>query len=377
MSDKNLFVYHYIALYREPVFLELSKLDELNFTLAADIETNNDIKIIPDGSSLYQNGRFYRLKNKWFLGRFLWQLGLFKLIFRSDIKTVTFLGDPNFLSTWVAIFLLKLRSVDFYLWTHGFVMRGGRGQRLLKKIMFQLSSGVFLYGNRSKNELVSIGIPEDKLHVIFNSLNYSHQRVIRESLTSEVLAEYKKRLGTDGLFQMIFIGRLTFHKKLDCLIKILPTLLRGDGAFSLVFIGSGEAREYLEELAIGLGVSESVKFLGSMYSENEIAPILMASDVCIAPGEVGLTAMHAMGYGIPVITHSNHKAQMPEFEAVKEGVSGELFIEDDMESLVEAIQKVHDNGSEFYRNKCIEIIESDFNPVVQANRIEVVLNGGA
>ena len=59
----------------------------------------------------------------------------------------------------------------------------------------------------------------------------------------------------------------------------------------------------------------------------------------VSPGNVGLTAMHALVYGIPVISHSNAAAQMPEFEAITPGLTGELFKENDVFSLCESLTR--------------------------------------
>jgi glycosyltransferase involved in cell wall biosynthesis len=372
-----LIVYHYFALYREPIFKELLMSKKMNIFLAGDKEANNDIKLVSEASELYVQGNFIRLNNVWGKGKYLWQVGVLSAVLKKKWKAVILLGDPNFISTWAVLLLSKFLPVKTYLWTHGFVMRGGGAQRLLKKFMYSLSDGVFLYGNTSKKELIEIGIGAEKLHVIYNSLNYFSQCELRNKISKNNILSTRKKLCTDGMFQLVFIGRLTFHKKLDILIKSLSLLMEKENDFALVFIGDGEAKESLENLAVSLGVSESVKFIGSIYAEEDIAPILMCSDVCVSPGEVGLTAMHAMGYGLPVITHSNDCAQMPEFEVVKPGITGELFVQDDVFSLVDAIGRVHENGSKFYRDNCIDIIESDYNPIVQAKRIGDVLNGNS
>ena len=62
------------------------------------------------------------------------------------------------------------------------------------------------------------------------------------------------------------------------------------------------------------------------------------SAVCVSPGNVGLTAIHSLTFGCPVITHDNFTMQMPEFEAIKEGVTGSFFKENDPKDLTSKIE---------------------------------------
>ena len=62
------------------------------------------------------------------------------------------------------------------------------------------------------------------------------------------------------------------------------------------------------------------------------------ASVCVCPAAVGLTAIHALSYGCPVISNDNVETQMPEFESIVEGETGSLFKENDIEDLVEKIK---------------------------------------
>lgn len=46
------------------------------------------------------------------------------------------------------------------------------------------------------------------------------------------------------------------------------------------------------------------------------AELIYNADLCVAPGNIGLTAMHAMMFGCPCISHNDFSWQMPEFEAI-------------------------------------------------------------
>jgi hypothetical protein len=120
-----------------------------------------------------------------------------------------------------------------------------------------------------------------------------------------------------------------------------------------------------------------VHFEGACYDEHRIAELISASTVTVAPGKVGLTAMHSMVYGVPVITHSDADDQMPEWEAIIPGVTGALFARDSVEGLEAAIREWTRDPwpSEPTRRACESIIDRFWNPHVQRRLIEHAVLG--
>ncbi len=97
--------------------------------------------------------------------------------------------------------------------------------------------------------------------------------------------------------------------------------------------------------------------------------------ICISPGNVGLTAMHSLVYGTPVITHNNFANQMPEFEAIIPGKTGDFFIEDNVDDLANVIEKwIKKPESQEISNNCFDIIDKYYNPNYQLSVIKGVIN---
>jgi glycosyltransferase involved in cell wall biosynthesis len=117
-----------------------------------------------------------------------------------------------------------------------------------------------------------------------------------------------------------------------------------------------------------------VFFAGPRYEEEEIAKFIANSDMCVAPGEVGLTAIHALTYGTPVCTHRNMAEQMPEVEAVVDGRTGILFDQTD-DSLKESIKAWFSgaNDREETRRRCYEVVDQKFNPQNQVRIFREVI----
>ena len=298
-----------------------------------------------------------------------WQEGVFRFVRKQDARTYLILGEPICLSTWVLFIKLKLSpsTRHIYTWTHGWYGRETWIKKIVKKIFFNMTDGVFLYGNYAKRLMIQEGFDPQKLYVVYNSLDYEKQLALRESLKAEdIYPDHFKNSNRT----LLFIGRLTYKKRLDLLIEALFKLRDKKQHYNLVLIGNGEAMERLKSLADEKGLSENVWFYGACYDEAINASLIYNADLCVSPGFVGLTAMHSMMFGTPVATHNCFKQQAPEFEAIKEGETGTFFEMDQLDSLISAISNWFErNGErrEEIRRKCFEEIDREWTPAFQLN----------
>jgi len=103
--------------------------------------------------------------------------------------------------------------------------------------------------------------------------------------------------------------------------------------------------------------------LGEIYDERKISRLIYESDLCVSPGNVGLSAIHSITYGTPVITHDDFKYQMPEFEIIKPGVNGFFFKKDSVEDLARKISL--SLGKNFDKKAVRKEILNKYNPQAQ------------
>ena len=75
------------------------------------------------------------------------------------------------------------------------------------------------------------------------------------------------------------------------------------------------------------------------FDEKINAELIYNADLCVAPGNIGLTAMHVLMFGCPAISHNNFKWQMPEFESIIPGHTGDFFEYDNVEDLARSISQ--------------------------------------
>ncbi|APU95299.1 glycosyl transferase family 1 [Sphingobacterium sp. B29] len=358
VEDKICLIYNFAQHYRLGIFKLLDRGLKMDFYFG---DKMGDIKKLNYGELSGFKGE---LKNIRILSNFYWQSGAVKLFFKDNYQSFLLLGEYYCISTWLILFFSLFSNKKVYLWSHGWYGKEGRVVSFIKKIFFSMSDAIFLYGEYAKKLMVAEGIKETKLHVIYNSLDYENQIRVRKSLSQNTL--YKEHFGNDDPI-LFFIGRLTKVKKLDMVIDALDLLRKSGQNFNLVIVGNGEEREYLIDKCAKLFLDKRVWFVGELYSEDKIGEYIFNADLCISPGNVGLTAMHSLVYGTPVITHDDFKYQMPEFEAVQNGYTGLFFQKDNLEDLYEKIMywKTLNFDRQVVRQRCFQVIDEKYNPQYQ------------
>jgi glycosyltransferase involved in cell wall biosynthesis len=235
---------------------------------------------------------------------------------------------------------------------------------------------MLLYHNRARDIMIKKGFRPETLYLVYNSLDYDKQIQVRNTITNQCLMELRKKLfDHPDLPVLLFIGRLTARRKLDYIIKSAKILHEQNIKCNMLFVGDGDEQSGLESLARELRLSSYVVFYGACYSEKELGPLIRMSDVCVAPGGVGLTCMHSLVYGTPVITHDNPDEQMPEYEAIRPGVNGDFFKQHDIYSLVDILKKwlTCRKSRQEIAESCYEVIERYYNPNYQLQVIDAAV----
>lgn len=363
-------IFNYAPHYRLPIFEELEKEFDCDFYFGNKINTN--IKKID-----YSNLKGFKKELKNYYGQyFMLRKSAWRLAFKSDVKLYLISWEPLNISLWFFLILCAVLGKKVYSWQHGISKTQVSNKFLiLEKFFMKLKSGTFLYGNFARNNMIRLGFKPSKLFLIYNSLDYLKHISLRNTIKKEnIYTKYFKN--NDPV--LLFIGRLTPVKKLDMIVDVHKKLLDEKILCNVVFIGDGEMKDKLETKISSKGLDKRTLFTGALYDEKKIANYLSHADVCISPGNVGLTAIHSLSYGLPVITNDNFETQMPEFESVEKGVTGDFFEEDNINSLKNVILNwllFSKTNREKIRLKCFEIIDNKYNPIHQVDIIKrTILN---
>lgn len=356
-------IYNYAQHYRASIFKLISETFDTDFFFG---DSMSDVKKM-DYTILKGNVTEVHTKR---IGHFTFQPQILSLLRQRKYSTYLMLGDTRSVSTW--LFLLK--SIFYphkkvFLWSHGFYGKESPIERLFKKLFFRLpNGGVFLYGNYARSLMIKCRLNPQKLYTLHNSLDYDSQISIRNKLSeSSIYRDHFKNAD----YNLVFIGRLTPVKKLDMILEAMSICLtEAHLKVNCTFVGSGAEEDNLKRLTNSLNLSDRVWFYGACYDETKIGELIYNADICVSPGNVGLTAMHSMVYGTPVITHNDYAHQMPEFEAIVEGKTGCFFQNGNSSDLAKSIMTwLRNNGKrrEEIRANCFKEIDSAWTPYFQIN----------
>ena len=304
---------------------------------------------------------------------FSWYLGTCNFIFRNyDSYIIT--ANSGCLSYWLIILICKIRHKKIFMWGHGLKLpHPSKREALLTKAFYHNASGFLLYGKYARNLMIEEGYPKSKLHVIYNSLDHEKQYKLRQKQKNEEI--YEKHFHNNSPV-VIFIGRLTEEKKLELIIESQKKMMDQGVFFNAVFVGQGEMKVPLINLSRKYGLVDKVWFYGSCYDEQQIAKLIYNATITVSPGNIGLTAIHSLVYGTPVITHSNYWKHGPEFEAITTNETGDFFEENNVPELVLKIHKwiklLH-KDRDAIRIMCYKKVDHFYNSEFQIKLLKSIL----
>ena len=362
------------AHYRSALLRELRTSESFEYFLFGD--THDRYGKVP-ACDLSSEPRFRPTPYIRFLRVLAWQKGIVAPTLLGNFDGYILEGDAYYVSTWVGAIFARLRRRRVLFWSHGWTRSDQGIKHVVRRLFYRLADGLLLYGDRAKTLGIECGFAADRLYVMYNSLDFEQQRKCSAAVRPDEVATLRRELfGPEPVPVVIGTARLTEKKRFDLLIRALGIVNRRGKKVGLLLVGDGPARASLESLARSENVQ--VVFAGACYDEPGLARYFACASVTASPGEVGLTCMHSLGYGVPVVTHNDPSRQMPEFEAIIPGLTGDLFEPDDVEDLAEKLDRWTPAAGvvpESVRNACLSRIETRYHARFQARAIELALSG--
>jgi glycosyltransferase involved in cell wall biosynthesis len=369
-------VYHFLPHYRRAVMSALIADPAVDAVLYAD----RDGAAVDPTIAAWTPGdaaRFVRTRLRRLPGGLLWQGGLIRLALSPRHRTVIYLGDPHFPATWISAVLARALGKRVLFWTHGWIRREPGLKGWIRRRFHHLAHGLLLYGRRARALGLAEGFPPERLHVIYNSLDAEAQAAAYAATDDAARAATRRALfaGDDATPVVVCTTRLTRLRRLDLLIDAAALLNERGRRVRLLLVGDGPERAALEAHASARGVAAT--FTGAVYDEERLAALIGCANCTVAPGKIGLTAMHSLVFGVPALTHDDADEQMPEWEAIVPGVTGALFRRDDVAAIADAIAQwtAAPWPAPAVRAACTAAIARFYHPAVQCRLIAAAVRG--
>ena len=218
----------------------------------------------------------------------------------------------------------------------------------LMKISLSSFDTVLTLANRSKEELLKIGLVNDKVKVFTNWVD-------QEAFRPMDKAECKKELGLEGKFVVLFVGRLLEIKGVKLLLEVAMRVADIKDVL-FVFVGDGPLAN---EVKNSTGSFNNVFYVGKVEKEKLIA-YYNAADVVIVPSiyeeGFGRVILEALSCGTPVI--ASNKGGVP--EALDQSVG--ILIEPKIDEIQRAIESLYTHSEKLanLRRNCRIYAENRF-----------------
>jgi glycosyltransferase involved in cell wall biosynthesis len=240
----------------------------------------------------------------------------------------------------------------------------------LRLAWWRLFSNLLVYTDDEVVYLRERGFSRKLLVGMNNGLNQQELEACAAQFPPQRLAEWRRDMGLEDKTILLSCARLVPKNRFDLVVDALPDLLKADPSLVWCVLGDGGERERLDRLARARDVSHAIRWQGALYDEKALAPWFLSSVALVHPGAVGLTLLHAFGYGLPVVTHDDRQQQMPEIAALKDGHNGLLFRSGDVRSLAENLTKLMRTPQlrTTLSEAALHTARKEFNTEVMANR---------
>ena len=275
-------------------------------------------------------------------------------------------SNPRFLSNNKLVSEAKKRKMRVIAWNHAnSATSKGLTSWIRKKITASKADDLLLYTEDEVETMENEGWSKSNLYYLNNTIDerqinkeiksYTGAEEFLDAKKSDKVVDFKNKNGLNNAINLLFCGRITEKANFDILNKALS---HTQGKFNLIVIGDGGFKEKYIKAFEHQG--HSVKWLGAIYEENELAKWFLACDAFIYPGAIGLSLNHAMAYGLPVITHNLKSKQMPEISYLKDGFNGWKYIYEDEKSLSNILSNIQSKPLDNIQLNAFKTIHEEF-----------------
>lgn len=357
-----------ITTYREGFYDRLLKRDDINLTIYCQ-EKIPGMNLKSIHAKYPHNIRIVRAwigSNESIGFQFL---PFFKIFKSSDVIFLD--GNPRILSNWIMSFIsLFFKHKRIVMWTMAHSFGANKFTENIRLWWTSIHKNIFVYTDKEARSLYERGWTNHHILGMNNGLDQTLIDQEQSKWSKEKLGNWlqNKRLENNTL--ILSVARLVPKNKFELIIAALPHIIAKVPNLKWVLVGNGNQESYLKKLAEDRNLEDYIQFEGAIYGDVELAPYFLSAQIFVHPSSIGLSIMHAFGYGLPVIVDAEERMHGPEYAAFENNTTGLNFKKDDAEDLAAKIIKLLNDPSEIMRmkNNVQDLARNKYNVDVMVSR---------
>lgn len=314
-----------IPIYRKGFFEALAALKNCQYVVASGNSPKGTHYILAEPPFAFSVLTTRNIQFTAFGKNLVWQTLVKKFLTEFDAAV---LGDESkYLSSAAIILLAKILGRPVVLWGFGVVdgiyvdlPRGPVGRLAnwlalaVQRLRLKLADGYLAYTEQGAEGLAKLGVPEDRIRVLRNTVDIEHLRRLRSLVLEETEGQRRKALGISSTGPiLVFFGRLLKEKKVECLIDYASQ--SRDPSVHIVIFGEGPEKVSLMKLA-----AQNARVTFHAPDDKMLAYALSIAEATVIPGLVGLAITHSFAFGLPMIARAG--IHSPEISYLQHGVNG-------------------------------------------------------
>lgn len=295
---------------------------------------------------------------------------LLRLIYRQqpDVIHAHWIIPQGLIAT--LALLTRRRPPRLIVTSHGADLFALRGKLMsgLKRFVLRRASHVSVVSQAMRDETANLGLPANRVIVAPMGIELTRRFTPDSSVPREA-------------HELLFVGRMVEKKGLRDLIQALPIILEKFPETTTNIVGFGPEEHACRALALNLGISNKVRFLGAL-PQSQLPDLYRRATALVAPfliaqsGDqegLGLVMVEAIGCHCPVVT-----TRIP---AVQEVFDGNwppfMALPQSPQSLAEQVVKLMDEPASALQwvTALREEIYQRFDYTSVANRYVEILKG--
>jgi phosphatidylinositol alpha-1,6-mannosyltransferase len=331
-----------------------------------------------DGTEKFDGAQQYKIYRKKLFSKFFWPKWLplvwhLRRVARKEKVETILVGQVLPVGT-AAMIVKKFLGIPYFVSCHGMdiliAQTAPRKKKLLVKILTE-ARGVIANSQFTKNELLKIGVAENKITIVYPCPKKFEMSVSAEAIKRKYHLENKKILLT--------VGRLVRRKGHNKVIEAMPKILEKLPEAIYIVVGGGPEISNLKSQISNLDLTNKVIFTGEIFDEELAAFYKMCDVFIMIPRQIGgdvegfgTVYLEANQFGKPVVASKSGGAA----EAVLDGVTGLIVDSADANQIADAIIKLltEKELADKLGAEGEERVKKEFQWEIQTEKIKTMLN---